>query len=141
MTIWFDNRVELEFPVRPQLFFLARMIATAVATRASFDSDQVNDLRLAVDELLLTLVRGRSPHQRMHVDYEWGPDAVEVVASLYHGQVAPSALKQKLAMRDSVTQRFSESILGAMADQHGVPTDEQVPISWLRVRKRDDPGS
>ena len=50
-----SQRVELALPAQPELLFLARMTAAAVASRAEFGFDQVEDLRLAIDELWVTL--------------------------------------------------------------------------------------
>jgi anti-sigma regulatory factor (Ser/Thr protein kinase) len=141
VVLWLENRVELEFPMEPQLFFLARMIGAAVATRAQFGHDQVEDLRLAVDELLVRLVSGREPGKTVHVDYEWGEDAIEVVASLYDATDESPRPEQKVIVEDLEVEELSESILGAVADQHGSPTADQVPISWLRMRRRGENGS
>jgi anti-sigma regulatory factor (Ser/Thr protein kinase) len=136
MTLWLGHRVELEFPMQPQLFFLARMLAGAVAVRAEFEEQQVHDLRLAVDELLLNLVRGRVPQKTIHVDYEWSDHSIEVVATLYEGWTAVRHQLGKSLEDDSVSEELSESILGAVVDQHGAPTKDQVPIAWLRLSKR-----
>jgi len=135
-----ENRVELEFPMQPQLFFLARMIGAGVASRAHFPQEQVEDLRLAVDELLVRLVSGREPDKIVHVDYEWDIDAIEVVVSLYDTTSESPRPQQKVVVEDLAVEELSESILGAVVDQHGSPTADQVPISWLRMRRRDGNG-
>ncbi len=43
--------VELSIPVQSDLIVLARLTAATVASRAGFDVEEVDDLRLAVDEL------------------------------------------------------------------------------------------
>jgi anti-sigma regulatory factor (Ser/Thr protein kinase) len=136
MTLWLEHRVELEFPMQPQLFFLARMIAAAVAVSAGFDQDQVHDLRLAVDELLANLVRGRAPQKTIHVDYEWNDRSIEIVATLYEGWARAHPPRKEPLDDDVVSRELSESILGAVADQHASPTKDQVPISWLRLSRR-----
>jgi anti-sigma regulatory factor (Ser/Thr protein kinase) len=135
MTLWLEQRVELEFPMRPELFFLARMLAGAVAVRAEFEEQEVYDVRLAVDELLLNLVRGRVPQKTIHVDYEWGDRAIEVVATLYDGWTADRHQQSESFEDDAVSEELSESILGVVVDQHGSPTKDQVPIAWLRLSK------
>ena len=46
----FDG-IELSIPAQPNLLYLVRMTAGAVAARADLALDDVEDLRLAVDEL------------------------------------------------------------------------------------------
>ena len=50
------HRVELSLPADAQMLFLARMTAAAVATRAELNYEQVEDLRLAIDELCIALL-------------------------------------------------------------------------------------
>ena len=50
--------VELTIPVRADLVVLARLTAATVASRADFDVEEIEDLRLAVDELCISQVQG-----------------------------------------------------------------------------------
>ena len=52
--------VELSIPVQADLILLARLTAATVASRAGFDVEEVEDLRLAVDELCVSVVNGAS---------------------------------------------------------------------------------
>jgi anti-sigma regulatory factor (Ser/Thr protein kinase) len=136
VTLWLEHRVELEFPMKPQLFFLARMLGGAVAARAGFEEGQVLDLRLAVDELLVNLVRGRAAEKTVHLDYRWNDQAIEVVATLYEGWAEDHRQRKEPLDDDVVFTEISESILGSLADQHGSPSTDQAPISWLRLSRR-----
>ena len=46
-----SEAVELIIPVQSDLVVLARLTAATVASRAGFNVEEVEDLRLAVDEL------------------------------------------------------------------------------------------
>jgi len=48
--------VELTFPVRSDLLVLARLTAAALASRADFGIEDIEDLRLVVEELCLSVV-------------------------------------------------------------------------------------
>ena len=47
--------IQLSFPASGDLVVLARFTAATVAARAGFDIDEIEDLRLAVDELCVSL--------------------------------------------------------------------------------------
>jgi serine/threonine-protein kinase RsbW len=51
--------VELSLPVQDDLLVLVRFTVSAVASRAGFDIEEIEDLRLAVDELCLLVLQGR----------------------------------------------------------------------------------
>ena len=66
-----SEAVELIIPVQSDLVVLARLTAATVASRAGFDVEEVEDLRLAVDELCVSIVNGsdgRPPESDLH---EW----------------------------------------------------------------------
>ena len=52
--------VELTIPVTADLVVLARLTAATVASRADFDVEEIEDLRLAVDELCISVIQGSS---------------------------------------------------------------------------------
>src|SRR4051794_13305423 len=56
-----DDQVRLLIPAEPGFLRLARLTAAAVASRMGFTFDEVEDLRIAVDELCYFLLGGRGP--------------------------------------------------------------------------------
>ena len=56
-----DDEVRLLIPAEPGFLRLARLTAAAVASRMGFTFDEVEDLRIAVDELCYFLLGGRGP--------------------------------------------------------------------------------
>lgn len=53
-----SDTVVLSLPVRSELLVLARITAATMAARADFDIEEIEDLRLAVDELCLSVAGG-----------------------------------------------------------------------------------
>jgi serine/threonine-protein kinase RsbW len=54
--------IELVLPADASLMRVARLVASGVATFAGFDFDELEDLRIAVDELCAALVEGGTGH-------------------------------------------------------------------------------
>ncbi len=71
------DHVELTLPARPDLLVLARMTVGAVAARAEMPVDDIEDLRLAIDELCLSAVGDRAGG-RLELRYDWDPAGMEV---------------------------------------------------------------
>lgn len=51
-----DEQITLSFPARPEYLRLARLTSADVASRAGFDFEQIDDLRIAVSELCSLIV-------------------------------------------------------------------------------------
>lgn len=128
------DHVELSLPARPDLLFLVRMTAAAVASRADFGYDQIEDLRLAIDELCLTIA-GEAPEEgRLQLLYKWGADAIEVVG-VYESDESERGPRRDLGVAQPVNE-LSERILDALVDEHGTDLVGGCPRAWLRMRRR-----
>lgn len=130
----FIDHVELELPAKPELLFLARMTAAAVASRAEFGYDQIDDLRLALDEVCLTLLSG-SPGSgaRVRLSLKWSESLIEVLATLESAKDTDTTTRLQASPKPN---ELSERILDALVDAHGFDVRDGRPSSWLQVRRR-----
>ena len=121
----FDG-IELTIPAQPNLLYLVRMTAGVVAARADLDLDDVEDLRLAVDELCLPFM---DPTGRLRLRYGWDGETIEISCTAL-GSAEP-ATGQAEELRDEL----SALILDALVDEHGqVATDGGIR-AWLKLRR------
>jgi anti-sigma regulatory factor (Ser/Thr protein kinase) len=125
------HTVELSFAADSDLVMLARMVAAAAASKVGFGIEQVEDVRLAVDELCLALIREHSAEGRLQLAFAWSDETVEVVASHVLGPGAPAGA----AGRTQPDEELSSRILDALVDEHGVEDSSGTPRAWLRVRR------
>lgn len=133
-TLQERDRVELSLPARPDLLFLVRMTAAAVASRADFGYDQIEDLRLAIDELCLTISGETAVDGRLQLLFKWGDDAIEVVG-VYENDDAGRGPRQDLGVAQPANE-LSERILDALVDEHGTDMVGGCPRAWLRMHRR-----
>lgn len=119
-----NGLIELVLPAESRLVRVARLVASGVATTAGFDVDEVEDLRIAVDELCTALVEGGDGSPLL-LGFDLGDDAVTVVGSTK----APGGAEfepDRLAL--------SRQILAVVADEHDINADHgQISV---RVHKR-----
>lgn len=132
-----SDRVELSLPARPDLLFLVRMTAAAVASRADFGYDQIEDLRLAIDELCLTVCGDAPSEGRLQLLFKWGDDAIEVVG-IYEDDAVTGASHLDLDPMQPASE-LSQRILDALVDEHGTDSVGGCPRAWLRMRRRGGP--
>jgi hypothetical protein len=132
------DRVELSFTLRPDLVFLARMTAAAVASRAQFGIDQVEDLRLAIDELCVTLAGAGGPDARLHLLFEWEPGTIKVLGTLLPADVdagQPGTAPAPAPVAPPTPDELSARILDALVDEHGTDSTDGASRAWIVVRR------
>jgi len=131
-----SHRVELSVAADAQMLFLARMTGAAVATRAQFDYEQVEDLRLATAELCIALMRAGSG-TRLSLVLEWDDEGtVEVSGTLLadagsspNGSVPP-------ALDPGPDHELSARLLEALVDDHGETVVGGAPRGWFRMKRQ-----
>ncbi len=119
--------VDLSIPVQANLVVLARLAAATVASRAGFGVEDIEDLRLAVEELCLSLVGSRDDG-RLHLNFECEGDTITVGCWYETGGARSRPPKDEAA-------ELSLRILDALVDDHGRELREDRPSAWLRVRR------
>jgi serine/threonine-protein kinase RsbW len=119
-----DGRIELVLPADTRLVRVARLVASGVATTAGFDVEEVEDLRIAVDELCTALVEGGDGGDLL-LGFDIGDDEVSILGTTTATGVA-SFEPERLAL--------SRQILAVVVDDYELNTDHgQISV---RVHKR-----
>jgi serine/threonine-protein kinase RsbW len=120
--------VELTIPVRADLVVLARLTAATVASRADFDVEEIEDLRLAVDELCVSVIQG-ALDGRLDLQFSRDDDEIEVSCRYRAASSAASTAA------DESLQGLSARILDALVDDHGESNEGDQRRAWLRKRR------
>lgn len=123
--------VDLSIPVQADLVVLARLTAATVAGRAGFGVEDIEDLRLAVEELCLSLV-GEGKEGRLHLTYECEGDAITVACRYEDADGRPG-------VPGPSSDDLSLRILDALVDEHGRDVRDGLPSAWLCKRRSDQP--
>ena len=118
------DEVRLAVPANPEFVRLVRVTATGLASRVGFTYDEVEDLRLAIDELCHSVVGSKGRPGRLSVRYGVTGDglAVDGLGEADGGPVP--------ALSD-----LSRQILGALVDEYGASLDSEGRPSFHLVKK------
>jgi len=128
--------VELSIPVRADLVVLARLTAATVASRAGFGVEEIEDLRLAVEELCLSLV-GPDDNGRLRFAYQRADDAVTITCTFEPDGTGAATAR--------TGDELSLRILDALVDEHGrhgtggSGANGGGSKAWLRKRRARSP--
>ena len=120
------DEIRLAVPAKPEFLRLARVAASGVASRLGFTYDEVDDLRLAIDELCFALTGGEGVDGWLLTSYAASDDSLEVRATASFPGNGPEPRLSEL----------SEAILGALVDEHEVYTDESGSPWFCLVKRR-----
>jgi serine/threonine-protein kinase RsbW len=120
-----DAEILLTLPVEADWLALARTTCAAVAARADFTYDEIADLRLAIDEICLSLIERSSDTGRIELLYCLADDAIRVDAT-----IITTALSI-VSTPEGSGNEFSERILEALVDEHGAGFSDGRPHAWM----------
>ena len=98
--------VRLSVPAIPRYLSAARVVAASLGAESGLDVDELDDLRLGVNELVSLLMESAGPGGRVDLEFELGDGAVAVRGALA-GPGRPVEL-------DELTQR----IVAAVTDRY-----------------------
>ena len=119
-----SDEVRLAVPAMPEFLRLARVTASGLASRLGFSFDEVEDLRLAIDELCYSLI-GRGRAGTVELRYVVLPEALEVEGRGAFDGGGPQPVLTEL----------SERILDALVDEHELSADGGGPRFRLLKRR------
>jgi hypothetical protein len=119
--------VELTFPVRSDLLVLARLTAAALASRADFGIEDIEDLRLVVEELCLSVV-GNETNGTIHLQYTREDGLITVGCSL-------SREGGSDGRADGEANDMSLRIIEALVDEYGENMVADRRQAWIRKRR------
>jgi serine/threonine-protein kinase RsbW len=122
------DEVQLVMPADPEFLRLARVTAMGLASRLSFTIDEIDDLRIAIDELVFGLIGTKGRPGTVTMRYALVDEGLEVRGrgDFADGQRTPGLTE------------LSELILGAVADEHELIPNGTSPT--FRLLKRRTPG-
>lgn len=118
------DEVLLRFPARPGFLRLARLAAADVGSRAGFDYEEIEDLRIAVSELCAMI--STDDGADLSLSFSVTRESVKVDGSTPY--TGGALLADDLAM--------AEGLVAAVVDEHTLSTDGGVATFHLIKRRR-----
>ncbi|HVF75733.1 MAG TPA: hypothetical protein VM938_11845 [Acidimicrobiales bacterium] len=124
-----QDEVRLTVPATAEFLRLARVTATGLASRLGFTYDEVEDLRLAIDELCFALIGSKGRTGTVALSYSIAPQGLEVVGTGMFDDNSSTGP----ALND-----FSQQILRALVDEYGVSRDDEGRPCFRLVKRRTE---
>lgn len=120
------DTISLSIPASPEYLRVVRLIAAGLASRLGFTVDEIDDLRIAVDELSAYLTGAQGRDGSLSIDFTLDGDTLSIrgIADLKPGQ----------KVRDQLTE-LSKAILGTVVDQAALADQDGKPGFTLTKSK------
>jgi serine/threonine-protein kinase RsbW len=122
------DEVQLVMPADPEFLRLARVTAMGLASRLSFTIDEIDDLRIAIDELIFGLIGTNGRDGKVVMTYRLQANGLEVEGTGQFSDASSGGSSPGLS-------EFSQLILDAVADEHELETSEDGPRFRLVKRR------
>jgi serine/threonine-protein kinase RsbW len=101
--------VRLTLPASPRFLAAARVVAASLGVEAGLSVDDLDDLRLGVNELVSLLMEAAAPGARVDLEFEVEDVRITVRGTLQGDVTAPMEI-------DELTRRIVEAVV----DEHAV---------------------
>ena len=119
-----EDAVEIRLPAESAYLSVLRTATAGLAARLDFTLDEIEDLRIAVDEACAMLLPHAVETAQLTCRFELSPETLEVTVSL-------PTTRGQLHERDT----FSWTVLSALAGEVDTGQDDERNV-WIRLRKR-----
>jgi serine/threonine-protein kinase RsbW len=119
-----DDAVEIRLPADSAFLSVLRTATAGLAARLDFTLDEIEDLRIAVDEACAMLLPSAVETAQLRCRFELTPDTLSVTVTL-------PTTRGQLPERDT----FSWTVLTALAGDVDTGSNEDREV-WIRLRKR-----
>jgi len=118
------DAVEIRLPADSAYLSVLRTATAGLAARLDFTLDEIEDLRIAVDEACAMLLPHAVETAQLTCTFELSPETLDVTVSL-------PTTRGQLPERDT----FSWTVLTALAGEVDTGLDDERRV-WIRLRKR-----
>ena len=121
------GEVRLEVPALPEFLRISRIMAAGVASRVGFTLDEVEDLRIAIDEVCFSMVGARGRTGTIALRYLLDADGLSVEGT--------GRFSDGLGNEPTISA-LSKQILAAVVDECELSAGEEGPQFRLVKRHR-----
>ena len=122
------DTISIKIPASPQFLGVLRLVAAGLAARLKFTIDDIEDLKIAVDELSAYITGSQGREGTLSVEFTVGDDRIEILGT---AELAPGN-----KVRTDLTE-FSQMILETVADSASLEQRDGVPAFKLVKSKKE----
>lgn len=104
-----SDTVSVLIPIKPEYVSIARLTVSGIASRAGFDIDTIEDIKVAISEVIGKIIEKCPSDERLSIDFTHLADGLSISFSLKDQNIS--------ALFDSDSDRFALAIISSLMDE------------------------
>jgi hypothetical protein len=120
------DTISTKIPASPEYIQVVRLVASGLATRLGFTLDDIEDLKIGVDELCAYLTGAQGREGTLSIEFRVGGDRIEISGS--------GTFTAGIKVRTELTE-LSRKILETVADSASLDQTDGMPSFSLTKTK------
>jgi serine/threonine-protein kinase RsbW len=103
------DTISMLIPLKAEYVSIARLTASGIASRMGFDIDTIEDIKVALSEILGKFIEKRSGSERVNVDFQCLDDGISIKFKISDESIT--------GLFDNETDRFALAIISSLMDE------------------------
>lgn len=116
-----SDQIKLVIPAKPEYVMIVRLTSAAVASRAGFDVDEIEDIKMAVAEAIILIISQLSKPENLSVGFTIDPRGISI--NISGGDIWEDSY---ISTHDIGQAQLSKFILSSMMDKIDFKTDKGI---------------
>ncbi len=118
------DTVSVLIPAKAEYVSIARLTASGIASRVGFDIDTIEDIKVALSEVLGKIIEKGTPADRMNIDFILQRDGIDVNISIKDNNIPD--------LFDNEDDKFALDIIRSLMDDIQIVNQGQVIITMVK---------
>lgn len=118
------DTVSVLIPVKAEYVSIARLTASGIASRAGFDIDTIEDIKVALSEVLGKIIEKQSNADRINIDFVYKNDGIDINISIPDNNIPD--------LFDNEDDKFALDIIKSLMDDIKIARQGQVIITMVK---------
>ncbi len=103
------DTISMLIPLKAEYVSIARLTASGIASRMGFDIDTIEDIKVALSEILGKFIEKRSGAERVNVDFQCLDDGISIKFKISDLSIS--------GLFDNETDKFALAIISSLMDE------------------------
>jgi serine/threonine-protein kinase RsbW len=119
-----SDTVSVLIPIKPEYVSIARLTVSGIASRAGFDIDTIEDIKVAISEVIGKIIEKCPSDDRLTVDFTQLKDGLSISFSLKEQNISE--------LFNSESDRFALAIISSLMDEIDTTQKDSAFITLIK---------
>lgn len=117
------DTVSVCIPLKAEYVGIARLTASGIASKAGFDIDTIEDIKVALSEVLGKIIEKHTLTERLNIDFVYQSDGIRININI------PDSIPD---LFDNEDDKFALAIIRSLMDEMEMIKQEHIVITMVK---------